>query len=113
MSLIWKKYIAKSDVPSLGASGERSRKFFLLTDANALSPIACLSAVMSFLACTAPRTPFYLYGIIGMPAWVVVSGLLSYDLYSTFNGSQSSTDTAGHVGGFVMGAAYFVLKRGL
>lgn len=75
---------------------------------------------------------FQLYGIIPVPAWLAVSGLFSYDLYSTMKGtvrllllilyiipsltsagvSQSGqTDTVGHVGGVIAGILYFAARR--
>ena len=40
-------------------------------------------SIVSFLACVAPKMTFQLYGIIPVPAWLLVTGLFSYDLYRT------------------------------
>ena len=42
-------------------------------------------SVVSLFACVAPTTTFGLYGIIPVPAWLLVTGLFSYDLYSTLS----------------------------
>ncbi|KAI0092750.1 hypothetical protein BDY19DRAFT_983336 [Irpex rosettiformis] len=68
-------------------------------------------AVISFLACAAPRATFQLYGIIPVPAWLCVSGLFLYDVYSSINDKQEGTDTAGHVGGVLGGICYFLARR--
>ena len=47
--------------------------------------IGAIYSVVSLLACVAPTTTFQLYGIIPVPAWLVVTGLFSYDLYSTLS----------------------------
>ena len=40
-------------------------------------------SVVALLACVAPRMTFQLYGIIPIPAWLAVTGLFAYDMYST------------------------------
>ncbi|KAF9480796.1 hypothetical protein BDN70DRAFT_877116, partial [Pholiota conissans] len=68
-------------------------------------------SIVTFLACVAPTMKFALYGIIPVPAWLVVSGLFSYDVYSTLSRSSGTTDTVGHIGGVLGGAMYFIGKR--
>jgi hypothetical protein len=43
---------------------------------------AAIYAVVSFLACVAPKLTFQLYGIIPIPAWLAVIGIFTYDTYS-------------------------------
>ncbi|KAI0752250.1 hypothetical protein BC629DRAFT_1260797, partial [Irpex lacteus] len=64
-------------------------------------------AVISLLACIAPKATFQLYGIVPVPAWLCVSGLFLYDAYSAMNNKQAGTDTAGHVGGVLGGILYY------
>ncbi|KAF9057275.1 hypothetical protein BJ165DRAFT_1330281, partial [Panaeolus papilionaceus] len=68
-------------------------------------------STMSFLACVAPTLTFQLYGIIPVPAWLVVTGLFGYDVYSTLSNKMGTTDTVGHIGGFLGGVAFFALMR--
>ena len=42
-------------------------------------------SIVSLLACVAPTMTFQLYGIIPVPAWLLVTGVFSYDLYSTLS----------------------------
>jgi len=63
------------------------------------------------LACVAPTLTFRLYGIIPVPAWLVVAGIFSYDTYSTINDKGGTVDTAGHVAGLLAGAGFFLGKR--
>ena len=48
-------------------------------------PSGAMYSVISFLACVAPKATFQLYGIIPVPAWLCVSGLFLYDVYSAMN----------------------------
>jgi len=47
--------------------------------------IGAIYSIVSLFACVAPTTRFQLYGIVPVPAWLVVTGLFSYDLYSTLS----------------------------
>ncbi|TFK76117.1 rhomboid-domain-containing protein [Pluteus cervinus] len=91
-AMSWNNVIKGRDVPSHGAS-------------------AAVYSVISFLACVAPTTTFQLYGIIPVPAWLVVAGIFSYDTYSALYDKRRGTDTAGHVAGLLAGAGYFLGKR--
>lgn len=42
-------------------------------------------SIVTFLACVAPNMKFALYGVIPVPAWLAVSGLFAYDMYSTIS----------------------------
>ncbi|KAF9263677.1 rhomboid-domain-containing protein [Marasmius fiardii PR-910] len=68
----------------------------------------CINGIMAFLACTAPTMRFLIWGIVPVPAWILVSGLFAYDLYGTINRSGSGVDTAGHVGGTIGGVLYYL-----
>ncbi|KJA21675.1 hypothetical protein HYPSUDRAFT_140292 [Hypholoma sublateritium FD-334 SS-4] len=89
---IWSNLAGKHDYSSHGASG-------------------AIYSIVTLLACVAPKMTFQLYGIIPVPAWLAVSGLFSYDLYSTMNGTSGQTDTVGHVGGVIAGILYFAARR--
>ncbi|TFK27084.1 hypothetical protein FA15DRAFT_567481, partial [Coprinopsis marcescibilis] len=92
-SLIYANYITQSDRPSLGASG-------------------AIFSIVTFLACAAPTMIFRLYGIVPVPAWLLVSGLFGYDAYQTVNKTQGTVDTVGHIGGVLAGIAFFIAMRG-
>lgn len=47
--------------------------------------IGAIYSIVSLFACVAPTATFQLYGIIPVPAWLLVTGLFSYDLYSTLS----------------------------
>ncbi|KAF8803826.1 rhomboid-domain-containing protein [Phlegmacium glaucopus] len=91
-SIAYAKLSGKMDYASHGASG-------------------AIYSIVSLFACVAPTTKFQLYGIVPVPAWLVVTGLFSYDLYSTLSNKSGTTDTVGHVSGILAGVAYFVLRR--
>lgn len=49
-----------------------------------------------------------------MPAWVVVPGILSYDLYSAWFTPAGREDSAGHLGGALAGILFWRFRlRGL
>ncbi|KDQ64808.1 hypothetical protein JAAARDRAFT_238415 [Jaapia argillacea MUCL 33604] len=89
-SLAWHRYKHR-DTSSHGASGAGY-------------------AIISFLAAMSPRSTFSLYGIIPIPAWLVVSGIFVWDAGSAIMDKRSSTDTAGHIGGLLAGVAYYFFK---
>ena len=39
-------------------------------------------AVISFMACIAPKAKFLVFGIVPVPAWGCVTGLFAYDLFN-------------------------------
>lgn len=47
--------------------------------------IGAIYSIVSLFACVAPTAKFQLYGIVPVPAWILVTGLFSYDLYSTLS----------------------------
>ncbi|KAF8164933.1 hypothetical protein B0H34DRAFT_217393 [Crassisporium funariophilum] len=91
-SIAYAKMTHKQDYSSHGASG-------------------AIYSIVSLLACVAPTMTFQLYGIIPVPAWLLVTGVFSYDLYSTISNKSGTTDTVGHVGGLMAGIGYFVIRR--
>jgi len=54
---------------------------------------------------------FQLYGIIPIPAWLIVSGIFAYDSYTTIKDTSGSTDSVGHIGGLLAGVGYFLARR--
>ncbi|KAI0723347.1 hypothetical protein C8Q76DRAFT_722547 [Earliella scabrosa] len=68
-------------------------------------------SIISFFACVAPTATFYVFGIVPLPAWAVVTGVFLWDGYSAVNQQREGTDTAGHIGGLLAGIGYFVAKR--
>jgi len=91
-SIAYAKLAGKKDYASHGASG-------------------AIYSIVSLFACVAPTTTFQLYGVIPVPAWLLVTGLFSYDLYSTLSNTSGKTDTVGHVAGILAGVGYYVLRR--
>ncbi|KIK65483.1 hypothetical protein GYMLUDRAFT_38956 [Collybiopsis luxurians FD-317 M1] len=80
-------------------------------DANSVGASGAVFAATSFLACVAPKMTFQIYGIIPVPAWACVSGILIFDVFSAMKDIRAETDTAGHVAGILAGIAYYLLKR--
>ncbi|KAF8665590.1 hypothetical protein AX16_000047 [Volvariella volvacea WC 439] len=91
-TLVWSNIVKGRDQSSHGAS-------------------AAIYAVVSFLACSAPRMTFQLYGIIPIPAWAAVVGIFAFDTYSAVTDRRKGVDTAGHVAGLIAGAGFFLGKR--
>jgi len=91
-SMVWNLVVKGRDAASYGASG-------------------AIYSVVSFLACVAPTMTFQLYGIIPVPAWLLVTGVFAYDTYSAIYDKQRGTDTAGHVAGLLAGMGYYFLVR--
>ncbi|KAF8528883.1 rhomboid-domain-containing protein [Hysterangium stoloniferum] len=69
-------------------------------------------AVISFMACVAPRASFLIFGIIPVPAWGCVGGLFAYDLYNAVNEHQTGTSEVSHIAGILAGIAYFLRLTG-
>ena len=42
-------------------------------------------SVVSFFACVAPTASFYMFGVLPLPAWAVVTGIFLWDGYSAMN----------------------------
>ncbi|KAK2466498.1 hypothetical protein APHAL10511_002140 [Amanita phalloides] len=80
-------------------------------DKGSMGASASIYSTISFLACVAPRMTFQLYGIIPIPAWLVVSGIFAYDTYSTLTKNRTQTDTVGHIAGLLSGVGYFLFRR--
>ncbi|TCD71327.1 hypothetical protein EIP91_011098 [Steccherinum ochraceum] len=70
-----------------------------------------MSAVTAYFACIAPTAQLLLFGIIPMPAWTLVAGLLAYDGYNTYVDKQNGINAAAHVGGLMAGFAFFARRR--
>jgi len=64
-------------------------------------------AVLSFFACVAPKTVFYVYGIVPVPAWAIIPGVLLWDTWGSLSNKKSGTDHSGHVGGILAGILYY------
>lgn len=51
--------------------------------------------IVSFFAAVYPREKFLLFFVIPAPAWLVVSGIFAYDLYSGLTRRNGMSDSAG------------------
>lgn len=49
-------------------------------------------SVVSYFACVAPTTSFYIFGVLPLPAWLVVTGIFLYDGYSAVNQHVSARE---------------------
>ncbi|KAF7776387.1 hypothetical protein Agabi119p4_4780 [Agaricus bisporus var. burnettii] len=91
-SMAYSHYVRHRDRPAHGASG-------------------AVYSVIAAIACFAPRLTFQLYGIVPVPAWLVVSGIFTWDAYNSLKDSGGTTDSVGHVGGLLAGVGYFLSRR--
>lgn len=119
---------------SYGASGElpcEVRCQYLLLIICFLMRKGAVYAIVTSFACMAPNatfllafvsrlhgcfskptpahaSPLLLHQIIPVPAWMCVSGLLSYDLWKTWTNPEGSReDAAGHVSGILAGLLFW------
>ncbi|KAI8826815.1 uncharacterized protein EV422DRAFT_562873 [Fimicolochytrium jonesii] len=79
-----------------------------------LGASGCVTGVTLLFALTYPRASVYLFGLVPVPAIIALGGFVAYDAYKSYTGTSGGTDTAGHLGGAAMGAAYwwFLVRRG-
>jgi hypothetical protein len=80
-SIAWSNVFKGRDIGTYGASGSSVSQLSVYCTSLMMCP-AAIYAVVSFLACVAPKLTFQLYGIIPVPAWLVVTGIFTYDTYS-------------------------------
>ncbi|KAF2200548.1 rhomboid-domain-containing protein [Delitschia confertaspora ATCC 74209] len=102
----------------LTGSGLSSAAGFLFTrdrnsrkesQSRALGFSGVSSGFVAAAACLHPTVKFALFGIIPAPAWALAGGFFAYDWYNIYNRS-SGIAHAGHVGGAVFGALYWLLR---
>eukprot|EP01133_Synstelium_polycarpum_P005916 gene5916-6847_t len=85
------------------------------TYSNGLGASGAVSAVMVSFACLYPNATFMFWGVIAMPAWLLVSGYIAMDAYNEYMKNQKKTGIAhsAHLGGAAFGGAYWLaLLRG-
>ncbi|KAF1837929.1 hypothetical protein BDW02DRAFT_644934 [Decorospora gaudefroyi] len=72
-----------------------------------------IMGISTVAACLAPSTRVYIWGVVPMPLWTLVSVYGVYDGYY-LNDTNSRVGHAGHLGGLVFGLVYYVARlRGL
>ncbi|KAF4602278.1 hypothetical protein EYR40_005483 [Pleurotus pulmonarius] len=86
-------------------------KIFKGRDMESVGASAAIYSTVAYLACAAPRTTFYLYAIVPLPAWLFVPAILGFDMWSWVSNRETTTDSLGHVGGILAGAGYFLGRR--
>ncbi|KAJ3155979.1 hypothetical protein HDU89_005542 [Geranomyces variabilis] len=69
-----------------------------------------VSGAMAFFAMATPRFPVTLFGLIEIPAWAGIGGFALFDLFCWLTGTLGSIDHAGHLGGGVVGVAFWTVK---
>jgi len=57
-----------------------------------------------------PMAKFLIFFVLPVPAWAVVTGFLVWDGLSAITDRRTTIDGAGHVGGILAGAAYYLFK---
>ena len=82
-SIFYARWTDKGNYSSHGASGKSPSCIGVLSDYHWKGAIY---SILSLLACVAPNMTFQLYGIIPISAWLAVSGIFVYDLFSTMYG---------------------------
>ncbi|KAG0231897.1 hypothetical protein BGW42_008564 [Actinomortierella wolfii] len=93
LSIGYHKYIVRDSYRqySLGASG-------------------ALTGLATTFACVYPRAQFMLFFVVPVPAGLLIGAFGLYEAYNLLNKNTGIFDSAGHLGGGLFGAAYYMHK---
>jgi len=67
-------------------------------------------ALISLTAILFPSQTLLLFGVIPLPAWALVAGLVCWDGYKSFYPGESMIDSAAHLGGLASGGLYYLYR---
>ncbi|KAK9896287.1 rhomboid-domain-containing protein [Cystobasidium minutum MCA 4210] len=76
--------------------------------AFALGASGAISGVLSFYAMAFPHHKLILFFVIPAPAWLAVSGIIAYDMYTAIAKPNGGIAAAAHLGGAGAGILYFL-----
>ncbi|KAH6571727.1 hypothetical protein BASA62_003736 [Batrachochytrium salamandrivorans] len=68
----------------------------------------CISGLLTLFVLNYPRSTILLFFVVPLPAWVIGGGVVAYDLYNTVRGSSRNIDSAGHLGGALVGLVWWL-----
>ncbi|KAI9324492.1 hypothetical protein DFJ73DRAFT_768246 [Zopfochytrium polystomum] len=93
-------------------SGSRVSPFHSYSYSHSHGASGCILASTLLFALAHPRARVALFFVIEVPAIAAVAALVAYDAYSAFKGGAGAlgVDHAGHLGGAVFGALYWLLR---
>ncbi|KAF9907334.1 hypothetical protein BX616_000462 [Lobosporangium transversale] len=69
-----------------------------------------LMGITTAYACVHPFSQYSLFFVINMPAAVLIGLFGAYELYNVLTVNTGRFDSAGHLGGGLFGAAYYLVK---
>lgn len=78
-------------------------------NSSAVGASGAVSAIVALFVFNFPKEKIYLWGVVGMPAWVVGVLVVGSDLLSSLNPASRIAWEA-HLVGFAFGTAYFYMK---
>ncbi|KAM9960019.1 hypothetical protein ACTFIW_007252 [Dictyostelium discoideum] len=82
-----------------------------LQNTRALGASGAISGVLMLFACLYPRMTLSIYGIIPVPAALLVSAYFAYDLYNEVYRKQTGVCHVGHLCGGLYGLGYYLANR--
>lgn len=82
--------------------------FFLAPEAAIIGASAAVFGVETAFAKYWPRELIYIWGVIPIPAFLLIALTVGYSLYSGMNGSTSGVADFAHLGGIAAGFLYLV-----
>lgn len=77
--------------------------------ASAVGASGAVAAVVILFVLNFPKETVYLFGVIGIPAWILGVVLVGFDILNSLN-SESQIAVEAHLGGALFAAAYFYGK---
>lgn len=95
----------------LGGLGGAAFSFVFSPGAAVVGASAALFAVLTGFALYWPRDRIYIWGILPVEAWLLVAGLVAFNLWSGIGGQQMGVANFAHLGGAVLGFAFLKLRE--
>jgi membrane associated rhomboid family serine protease len=74
-----------------------------------LGASGALAGVMGAFVRHYPKERLYLYGILPMPAWLLLTGWMLFNIYGASSGSSTNVAFIAHIAGFFAGLALSLL----
>ncbi|KYR01138.1 rhomboid family protein [Tieghemostelium lacteum] len=76
----------------------------------AVGASGAITGVLVSYAMMFPYSQFYLYGLLPVPAALLVGGYMAWDAYNEYNQSRSGVAYAGHLAGGLVGALFYLFR---
>jgi len=107
--IVYERYIAPILIAPSQPTSKRRLPYHI--DKPALGASGAVNSLGVVFACAQPYSTVLIMGIVPAPVWLVVSGYFVYDLYGSVNRSRDGVSHAGHIGGALFGAAFFIARK--